>query len=118
MKSKSYKCQSCGMIFLKSIELSVHEINVHVDKLYQCQSCYKILRNADEFNRHIKMVHNTSAQSLDSSFESGSTTANNNSRKYNEQESLESNILIQANKSEKARKRTRGPYRRSHQVNK
>ena len=42
------------MLFLNSIKLTVHEINVHVDKLYQCQSCYKILRNADEFNEHIK----------------------------------------------------------------
>src|SRR6478609_8554273 len=50
MKSKSYKCKICVMLFLNSIELTVHEINVHVDKLYQCQSCYKILRNTDEFN--------------------------------------------------------------------
>jgi hypothetical protein len=42
------------MLFLNSIELTVHEINVHVDKLCQCQSCYKILRNTDEFNEHIK----------------------------------------------------------------
>ena len=42
------------MLFLNSIELTVHEINVHVDKLYQCQSCYKILRNTDEFNEHIE----------------------------------------------------------------
>src|SRR6188472_2275787 len=41
MKSKSYKCKICVMLFLNSIELTVHEINVHVDKLYQCQSCYK-----------------------------------------------------------------------------
>lgn len=117
MKSKSYKCQACGMIFLNSIELTVHEVNVHTDKLYQCQSCYKILRNADEFNRHIKMVHNTSAPSLYSSFESGTTTASNNTRKYDEQgEALESNILTQASKSEKARRRIRGPYRKSHQV--
>jgi hypothetical protein len=45
------------MLFLNSIELTMHEINVHVDKLYQCQSCYKILRNADEFNEHTKRVH-------------------------------------------------------------
>jgi len=54
MKSKSYKCKICVMLFLNSIELTVHEINVHVDKLYQCQSCYKILRNTDEFNEHIE----------------------------------------------------------------
>lgn len=95
MKSKSYKCQACGMVFLNSVELSVHEINVHIDKMYQCQSCNRILRNADEFNKRIKMVHNTSAQSVDSSIESGYTTTNNNSEKYNEQgEALESNIRI------------------------
>ena len=57
MKSKSCKCKICGMLFLNSIELTVHEINIHVDKLYQHQSCYKILRNTDEFNEHIKRVH-------------------------------------------------------------
>jgi hypothetical protein len=65
------------------------------------------------------MVHNTSAQSLDSSIESDSTTTNNNSEKHNEQgEALESNILTHARKSEKARRRTRGPYRKSHQGDK
>jgi rubredoxin len=43
MNLKSFKCKKCGMIFLNSRELDVHEINVHIDKLYQCKSCYKIL---------------------------------------------------------------------------
>jgi uncharacterized C2H2 Zn-finger protein len=81
MKSKSYKCKICGMLFLNSIELTVHEINVHVDKLYQCQSCYKILRNADEFNEHIKRVHSRSAPSLHSSVEPSSLASNNNIKK-------------------------------------
>jgi uncharacterized C2H2 Zn-finger protein len=72
MKPKSFKCKKCGMIFLTSKELDVHEINVHIDKLYQCQSCYKIFPNADEFNEHMQKVHNMSAPSLDSSFESES----------------------------------------------
>ena len=54
MKSNSYKCKIYVMLFLNSIKLTIHEINVHVDKLYQCQSCYKILCNTDEFNEHIK----------------------------------------------------------------
>jgi hypothetical protein len=77
MKSKSYKCKICVMLFLNSIELTVHEINVHVDKLYQCQSCYKILRNTDEFNEHIKRVHSRSDPSLHSSVESSSLASNN-----------------------------------------
>jgi len=117
MKPKSYKCKMCDMIFLNSTELTMHEINVHVDKLYQCQSCYKILRNADEFNEHIKRVHSRSAPSLYSSFESGSFTTENKIDKYNAQEEgLESTLLTQANKSEKSRKRIRGPYRKSHQL--
>ena len=44
------------MLFLNSIELTVHEINVHVDNWYQCQSCYKILRNTDEFNEHFQTI--------------------------------------------------------------
>jgi len=59
MKSISYKCQTCGMVFLNSMQLTMHEMNVHVDKLYQCQSCYKIFPNANEFNKHIKKVHST-----------------------------------------------------------
>ena len=77
MKSKSYKCKICVMLFLNSIELTVHEINVHVDKLCQCQSCYKILRNTDEFNEHIKRVHSRSDPSLHSSVESSSLASNN-----------------------------------------
>jgi hypothetical protein len=86
MKSKSYKCKICVMLFLNSIELTVHEINVHVDKLYQCQSCYKILRNTDEFNEHIKRVHSRSDPSLHSSVESSSLASNNYIKKYNMQE--------------------------------
>jgi hypothetical protein len=86
MKSKSYKCKICVMLFLNSIELTVHEINVHVDKLYQCQSCYKILRNTDEFNEHIKRVHSRSDPSLHSSVESSSLDSNNYIKKYNMQE--------------------------------
>ena len=114
MKPKSYKCKFCDMIFLNSIELTVHEINIHVDKLYQCQSCYKILRNADKFNEHIKRVHSRSAPSLYSSFESGSPTSNNIGKYNAHEEGLESTLLTQANRSEKAHKRTRGPYRKSH----
>jgi len=78
MNLKSFKCKKCGMIFLNSRELDVHEINVHIDKLYQCKSCYKILWNADEFNEHIKKIHYTSIPSLlSSSFESGSSIASN-----------------------------------------
>ncbi len=85
MKSKSYKCKICKAIFKLYKGLTVHEINVHVDKLYQCQSCYKILRNTDEFNEHIKRVHSRSAPSLYSSVES-SQLSNNNIEKYNLQE--------------------------------
>ena len=86
MKSKSYKCKICVTLFLNSIELTVHEINVHVDNLYQCQSCYKILRNTDEFYEHIKRVHSRSDPSLHSSVESSSLASNNYIKKYNMQE--------------------------------
>jgi ribosome-binding protein aMBF1 (putative translation factor) len=89
MKAKSYICKICGMLFLNSIERTVHEINIHVDKLYQCQSCYKILRNTDEFNEHIKRVHSRSAPSLHSSVQSSSLASNNNIKKYNMQEEEE-----------------------------
>ena len=77
MKSKSYKCKICVMLFLNSIKLTIHEINVHVDKLYQCQSCYKILCNTDEFNEYIKRVHSRSDPSLHSSVESSCLASNN-----------------------------------------
>ena len=76
MKSKSYKCKICVMLFLNSIELTVHEINVHVDKLYQCQSCYKfsvILMSLMSIYR----VHSRSDPSLHSSVESSSLSSNN-----------------------------------------
>jgi len=76
MKSKSYKCKICVMLFLNSIELTVHEINVHVDKLYQCQSCYKfsvILMSLMSIYR----VHSRSDPLLHSSVESISLASNN-----------------------------------------
>jgi hypothetical protein len=101
--------------FLTSKELDIHEINVHIDKLYQCQSCYKILSNADEFNEHIKSVHNTSSPSLSSSFEYGSSTANNKISNDAAQEGSESTLVKQTSKLEKARRRMHDPYRKSHQ---
>jgi uncharacterized C2H2 Zn-finger protein len=52
--SKSYKCNECGMVFVNALELSKHEINVHVDNMYQCQSCNKIFKDSKEFNKHIE----------------------------------------------------------------
>ena len=69
MNLKSFKCKKCGMIFLNSRELDVHEINVHIDKLYQCKSCYKILWNADEFNDQAPEIVNKEEEDVNSNLD-------------------------------------------------
>jgi len=93
------------MIFVNFRELTKHDINVHVDKLYQCQSCNQILVDEDDFNRHISKLHGGSPSTADSI-----TWHTNN------EEGTEPAILKKVTKEKKARRRIRGPYRKSQCV--
>jgi uncharacterized C2H2 Zn-finger protein len=96
------------MILANSEELTKHQTIVHINKMLQCQSCGRVFDNKDKFSRHVAKVHGNSQQ-LDSNFD----------KKYRFKEQvddIESMLLKQITEEEKARKRTRGPYRKSSSV--
>jgi uncharacterized C2H2 Zn-finger protein len=94
------------MVLINSEELKRHQTIVHVDKRLQCQSCGKFFDNKDKFEKHIAKIHGNSQQQLDSNF----------GKKYRFEEQvddMQSMLLKRIIEEEKARKRTRGPYRKS-----
>jgi uncharacterized C2H2 Zn-finger protein len=105
MYSATYRCNICGMILVNEEELTKHQIIVHIDKMLQCQSCSKVFDNKQEFEEHSAEVHGSSSQS-DFNF----------ARKHRIEEKvddMQSMLLKRSMEEEKARKRTRGPYKKS-----
>ena len=105
MQSSPYKCKICNMVFVNQEMLLEHEMIVHVDQMLQCQSCNKVFANKEEFKEHEIEIH------------SGSKSSSNLSEKQmiisELGEDIESTLLKRANEEKHARKRTRGPYRKS-----
>jgi uncharacterized C2H2 Zn-finger protein len=121
MQSQPYKCNICGMIFVNSKELAKHQIDVHINELFQCQSCNKVFGNSQEFEKHAIEVHGSGDSHYPSKSNSdgdsmGNIQYNNDNKKevvVADNDSIESKLLRQTNGEEKARKRNRGPYRKS-----
>ena len=106
--SKTYECNICGMILVNKEELTKHQIIVHIDKMLQCQSCSKVFDNKQKFEEHSAKVHGSKSQS-----------DSNLGKKYRFKEQaddMQSMLLKRIIEEEKARKRTRGPYRKSYSV--
>jgi hypothetical protein len=105
MQSEPYTCNICNIIFVNSEQLLQHEMIVHVDQMLQCQSCNKVFTNKEEFKKHEIEIH------------SGPKSSSNLSEKQTIiselGEDIESALLKGANEEKHARKRTRGPYRKS-----
>jgi hypothetical protein len=105
MHSEPYTCNICNIIFVNSEQLLQHEMIVHVDQMLQCQSCNRVFTNKEEFKKHEIEIH------------SGSKSSSNLSEKQTIiselGEDIESALLKGANEEKHARKRTRGPYRKS-----
>jgi predicted nucleic acid binding AN1-type Zn finger protein len=105
MQSEPYTCNICNIIFVNSEQLLQHEMIVHVDQMLQCQSCNRVFTNKEEFKKHEIEIH------------SGSKSSSNLSEKQTIiselGEDIESALLKGANEEKHARKRTRGPYRKS-----
>ena len=119
MPSQSYKCNICGMIFVNSKELAKHQIDVHINEMCQCQACNKVFDNRQEFEKHAIQVHGSSSHYSSKSYSEDSDGSMNNvqDNNYNREAAadnynLESKLLRQTSE-EKARKRTRGSYRKS-----
>jgi hypothetical protein len=93
------------MVFVNSEKLLQHQMNVHIDQMLQCQSCNKVFASKEEFKNHEIEIH------------SGSKSSSNLSEKQmiisELGEDIESTLLKRANEEKHARKRTRGPYRKS-----
>jgi uncharacterized C2H2 Zn-finger protein len=93
------------MVLINEEELTKHQIIVHIDKMLQCQSCNKVFDNKQKFEIHCAEVHGSKSQS-DSNF----------AKKHKIEEKVDDmqSMLLKRNmEEEKARKRTRGPYRKS-----
>jgi hypothetical protein len=114
---KSYKCDICGMVLINSKELLKHQIAVHVDKMFQCQSCNKIFGTKDKFENHAAEIHgmsqNTTIVSTSYDDRESSSRTIDQSIAHNIDNEIESNLFKRTIREKKARKRTRGPYRKS-----
>jgi uncharacterized C2H2 Zn-finger protein len=114
---KLYKCNICGMVLVNSKELLKHQIAVHIDKMFQCQSCNKIFGTKDKFENHVAEIHGMSQNAAivstgyDDSESSSKTIDQSNAQNMDNE--IESNLFKKAIREKKARKRTRGPYRKS-----
>lgn len=105
MHSEFFKCEICGMVLTDSEGLAGHRSAVHTDKMIQCQSCAKFFESTQDFEKHSVEVHGSASHS-----------DNNLGAKQRFEEKVddtESMLLKKTMEEEKARKRTRGPYRKS-----
>jgi uncharacterized C2H2 Zn-finger protein len=93
-----HKCSVCGMVFVNSGELAEHSATVHRDTMLQCQSCGRFFGSRQELDAHAAEFH----------------AASRNFSKQTPDEEKETSLLRKADMEEKARRRTRGPYRKSH----
>ena len=105
MPSEYFICDTCGMALTDSEQLANHRTAVHIDKMIQCQSCARFFESKEDFERHSAEDHGSAYQS------------DNNlgaKQRFEEKvEDTESMLLKRTMEEEKARKRTRGPYRKS-----
>jgi hypothetical protein len=102
MYSEPYACRECGMILTGSEELVEHLIAVHHGGQIQCQSCGKFFESRAAFDKHAEVHSDNSQTDLGEKHISGQSA-----------DDAESILLKRTMEEEKARKRTRGPYRKS-----
>ena|SRR5918995_7132321 len=102
------ECDICGMVFVNEKELAKHRALVHpIDndqKMFQCQSCSKFFDSKEDFAKHAIEAHNEKFN-----YNIGKTVTDKEQGNNN----TENRLLKRVNSEEKARKRTRGPYRKS-----
>jgi uncharacterized C2H2 Zn-finger protein len=110
------------MIFVNKKELAKHRALVHAtnkdEKMFQCQSCSMFFSSKEDFERHAIEVHseksnyNIGKTKTGDIMEKGRAIANIEDKEYSNS-NTENRLLKRVNSEEKARKRTRGPYRKS-----
>lgn len=119
MKLSHMECEICGMIFINKKELSKHRELVHPtnndEKMFQCQSCSMFFESKEEFAKHALETHseksnfNIAKTVTEDIMKKGRAIEN----KEQDNNNTENRLLKRANLEEQARKRTRGPYRKS-----
>jgi Zinc finger, C2H2 type len=114
---KSYDCNICGIVLVNSKELLKHQIAVHVDNMFQCQSCNKIFGTKDKFENHAAEIHGMSQNTtiVPTSYDDSESSSRSTDQliAQNMDNELESNLFKKTIREKRARKRTRGPYRKS-----
>jgi Zinc finger, C2H2 type len=121
MKPKSQvkpcKCNICGLVLINTKELLKHKIVLHNDRIYQCQSCNKIFDTKYRFENHLAEIHDTSQNTT--AISAGYDNSESSSRTMDQSgeqdvdNNMESVLFRKAAQEKKARKRIRGPYRKS-----
>lgn len=112
------KCNICGIVLVNSRELLKHKIALHSAGMFQCQSCNKIFDTKYNFENHLSEIHDTSqnitviSSRYDNNSESNCRTMDQ-SVEQDVDNNKESVLYRRAAHEKKARKRTRGPYRKS-----
>ena len=95
MISTPYFCMRCGVTFITQGDLYDHEIIVHLENGFQCQSCHLFFEDKKQFTEHWK-IHSPFRNI------------------YRLNKLNENHLRKQKEQSHKARKRSRGPYRKSY----
>jgi uncharacterized C2H2 Zn-finger protein len=113
------ECEICGMMFINKKELAKHRELVHPinndEKMFQCQSCSIFFDSKEEFTKHALETHseksnfNIAKTVTENIMKKGTEIAN----KEQDNNNTENRLLKRVNSEEQARKRTRGPYRKS-----
>jgi rubredoxin len=114
---KPYKCNTCGLVLINTKELLKHKIVLHNDRIYQCQSCNKIFDTKDKFENHAAEIHGTSQITtiVPTNYDDSESSSRNIDQSIAQDidNDIESNLFKKTIREKKARKRTRGPYRKS-----
>jgi len=93
------KCVICGAAFASTRGLAEHHSAAHQKEEIRCQSCGRAFSDKQQLARHATKFH---------------TAGLDLSEQVPEVDTIESSLLNRAGDEKKARRRSRGPYRKSH----
>jgi hypothetical protein len=114
---KPYKCNICGLVLVNPKELLKHKTVLHSDRIYQCQSCNKIFDTKYKFENHLAEIHDTSQNTtaISAGYENSESSSRTTDQSVEQDvdNNMESVFFRKAAQEKKARKRIRGPYRKS-----
>ena len=111
------------MVLVNYKEFLKHKVTVHIDKMFQCQSCNKVFGTKIKLEKHAADVHGSSQYTTTATTADYNNNNNDNNNGTIQQPVADKSdykteymLLKRAAEEKKARKRTRGPYRKSVSV--